>query len=417
VSPDPNWETFLGLGVALAIGFALGLQRERVHAKDGVRASGGVRTFSVLALLGATAALLPGSPWPVVAALVAATALLLVAYLRSPPQSVGLTTEALALLTVALGALSASGARGVAAVVGGVALILASQKGRLHGFAGRLTEEDETATVKFVALALIVFPFLPDRPFGPYDALNPYEIGLMVLLVAGISFVGYVLVKTMGPGRGLLLTGALGGLASSTATTVSFARRSRETPDLAPVLATATVVACSVLFPRVLLLVGLASPAFLPAVWPWLGAMALVAAIAATFGIVTLSRAKQVDVRIRNPFELGPALWFALLYAVVVFGARAVLAELGEKALYVVGAAGGVADVDAASLTAARLHASGNEVATAVLVRVVVLATAVNSLVKAGIALALGSPAYARRTVPALVATALAGGLAFVMAP
>lgn len=403
-------ETLLDLAVALGVGFVIGLQRERVQSKAGVRTAGGVRTFSVLALLGAVAARLPGSPWPVVAALVVVGGLILASYVRSPRSEVGLTTEALALLTVGLGALAASGERAVAAVVGGAALVLASTRRVLHGFAGRLTEEDEAATVKFVAVALLVLPFLPDRDLGPYGAFNPYDVGRMVVLVAGISFVGYVLVKTVGAARGLLLTGVLGGLASSTATTASLARRSRETPDLSPALATATVAACTVLFPRVLLLVAVASPALLAPLAVPVGIMAgtsLVLGLALALGA---RKDRHVDVTLRNPFELLPALWFAAFYAAAALVARAVIEWFGPAALYAVGAASGVADVDAVTLTAARLASSG-EAAAGVVVRVIVLAAIVNGLAKAAIAAWLGAGPYARRAAPVLVAASVAGGV------
>jgi uncharacterized membrane protein (DUF4010 family) len=406
-----DWETFLDLGVALAVGFALGLQRERVHAQTQRRSAGGVRTFPVVALVGAVSALLPGSPWPVLGGFLCVGALVFAAYLRSPPDERGITTEALALLTFAL---AASGQRAVAAVVGGAALVLASRRKALHGFAGRLTEEDEVATVKFVAVALLVFPFLPDADLGPYGALNPHDIGRMILLVAGVSFVGYVLVKTVGAHRGLLLTGVLGGLASTTATTASFARRSRETPDLSPALSTATIAACTVLFPRVLFLAAVASPGLLRPLAVPLGVMAAACLVPGAALALGARREREVEVTLRNPFELAPAFWFALFYAGAGLVARAVVSWFGPSALYAVGAASGVADVDAITLTAARLDAS-REAATDVLVRVIALAAIVNGLVKAGIAFSLGAPRYARRTASVLAGASLAGGVWWVL--
>jgi uncharacterized membrane protein (DUF4010 family) len=408
-----GWETFLDLGVALAVGFALGLQRERVHATTGRRAVGGVRTFPVLALVGAVSALLPGTPWPVLGAFLSVGALVLAGYLRSPPDERGITTEALALLTFGLGALSASGQRAVAAVVGGAALILASRRKALHGFAGKLTEEDEVATVKFVAVALLVFPFLPDRDLGPFGALNPHDIGRMILLVAGVSFVGYVLVKTVGAHRGLLLTGVLGGLASTTATTASFARRSKESPTLSPPLSTATIAANAVLFPRVLLLAAVASPALLRPLAVPLGVMAAACVLPGAVLALSASKHREVEVALRNPFELAPAFWFALFYAAARLVARAVIQWFGPAALYAVGAASGVADVDAITLTAAGLDKAG-EAPTAVVVRVIALAVIVNGLVKSGIALSLGSPAYGRRTAAILGASSAVGAGWFV---
>jgi uncharacterized membrane protein (DUF4010 family) len=410
-----EWPAFLDLGVALAIGFALGLQRERSHVGRRLEAAAGVRTFSILALLGGVSGLLPGSPWPVVAVLAVVGGLVLAAYLGSARGARGLTTEALALLTVALGALATSGRREVAAVVGGAALVLASMKGALHGLAGRLTDADEVATIKFVAVALLVLPFLPNRGYGPYEAVNPFEIGRMAVLVAGVSFVGYVLVKTVGPRAGLLLSGVLGGLASSTATTASLARRSRTEPELVAVLAAATVAACTVLYPRVLFLAAVTSAAFLPELALPVGAMAL--ASVAVGAVVTRgwrrrAAAGEPEATLRNPFHLAPALWFALLYGTVAFVARVLLAWLGAETLLAIAAVSGVVDVDAITLTMSGLHARG-EADDSVLAKAVVLAVAVNGVAKAALAASMGSRPFAWRTAPALLA-ASAVGIAWV---
>src|SRR5437762_5719782 len=256
----------LDFGVALAVGLLIGLQRERTFAQRGIEGAAGARTFPLVALLGATSWLLAGpaaTPWVPAAGLLAVGMLAVAAYRRgSKTAGVGLTTEVLLLLTFSLGAASLAGHRETVAIVGAAALVLTALKRRLHGFAGRLSDEDETAALKFVGVALLVVPFLPDEDMGPYGAINPHNIGLMVLLVAGISFIGYVAVKTAGAGKGLLLTGILGGLVSTTATTAAFARRSRETPELSKALAAGTLAACAVMFPRVLVLAAVGSPVF-----------------------------------------------------------------------------------------------------------------------------------------------------------
>jgi uncharacterized membrane protein (DUF4010 family) len=406
-----EWPAFLDLGVALAIGFVLGLQRERSRDRRRTEAAAGVRTFSLLALLGGVSGLLPGAPWPSVAALAVVGAFVLVAYLRAPRGARGLTTEVLAILTLVLGALATSGRREVAAVVGGAALVLASLKGPLHGLAGRLTDADETATIKFVAVALLVLPFLPDRGFGPHEAVNPFEIGRMAVLVAGVSFVGYVLVKTVGPRAGILLSGVLGGIASSTATTASLARRSRTEPALAPVLAAATVAACTVLFPRVLFLVSVTSAAFLPEVVPPVAAMGVVSisvGLLVARGRRGLAPSSDGEPTLRNPFELAPALWFALLYGAVAFAARVLLAWLGAQVLLGVAAASGIVDVDAIALTLSGLHAR-DAAETSTLARALVLALAVNGVAKSALAASMGSAKFAWRTVPALLAASAVG--------
>lgn len=408
---------YLDFGVALAVGLLLGLQRERTYARRGVEGIAGARTFPLVALLGGTCRLLDpdGSPgWVPAAGLVAIGLLAVAAYRRDARAGGhGLTTEVALLLTFALGAASVAGHRDVVAVVGAAALVLAALKERLHGFAGRLSNEDEVAAIKFVSVALLIVPFLPDVDVGPFGALNPRDIGIRVVLVAGISFCGYVAVKTAGAGRGLLMTGLLGGLVSTTATTAAFARRSRETPELSRALAAGTLASCTVMFPRVMVLAAFGSVAFGSVVAPQLVAMTAVAVVAGTAGLLAMRRAGRVDVPLKNPFELAPAVWFAILYSAVVLGAKFAQSWFGDAGLVVAGALAGTTDVDAITLSASRLHATGG--VPGVLAHVVVVAAVSNSIVKSGIAYALGSRDFARRVAGGLLATALAGIVTIVV--
>lgn len=419
--PPPLAQSLTGgdaaaLGVALAVGLLLGLQRERSQRATGRRGPAGARTFPIVSLLGAVAALLEGGHpgWLTVAGFLAVAALTAAAYVRTSRDgaAVGLTTEVLLLLAYVLGAAAGAGRVEEATVVGAVALLLVSLKDRLHAFAGRLTPEDETAFLKFVAVALLALPLLPDVDVGPYGALNAADVGRMVVLVAGVSFVGYVAVKTVGADRGLLVTGLLGGLVSTTATTVAFARRSREHDALSGPLASGAVAGCAVLYPRVVALVAVVSPAFALRVVPWLAPMAAVTLVAALPGLLAARRGATADVPLRNPFELAPALWFALLYALVVLVARAAHETLGSAGLYVAGALAGTTDLDAIALTAARLVGDGSDAPQ----RVVVVAAVANAAVKAALAWTLGSRAYGRRVAVGLLGSAAAGLLTLLVA-
>lgn len=399
------------LGVALAIGLLLGLQRERSQRATGKRGPAGARTFPIVALLGALAVLAGGGEpgWLAAVGFLGVAALTTAAYVRASRDegAVGLTTEVLLLLAYVLGAVAAAGQREAATVVGAAALVLVSLKDRLHTFAGRLSDEDEAAVLKFVAVALLVVPLLPDRAMGPFDAVNLAEVGKMVVLVAGISFLGYVAVKTVGVGRGFLVTGLFGGIASTTATTAAFARRSREAEALAVPLSAGTLLGCSVLYPRIVVLVALVSPAFATRLIPWFLPMAAVTLAAAVPGLLATRRGGTADVPLQNPFELKPALWFAGIYAVIVVVAKAAHAWFGSAGLYVAGAIAGTTDMDAISITAARL--SGGAGTGDALFRVVVLAAVTNALVKAGIAWTTGSRPFARRVAVGLLGSAAAG--------
>lgn len=405
-----------GLGVALAIGLLFGLQRERSQRISGRRGLAGARTFPIVALLGAVCVALGGGEVGAltVAGFCAVALLTAVGYWRtsSDERGVGLTTEALLLLAYVLGAGAAAGHEKLVTVVGAAAFVLVGLKERLHGFAGRLTDEDEVAFLKFVAVALLVLPLLPDQDVGPFGALNAYDVGKMVVLVAAVSFVGYVAVKVVGPGHGLLVTGLLGGLASSTATTAAFARRSRETPELSAPLAAGAVCACGVSFPRILVLAAVVSPAFAERLWPALLPMALGSAAAAVPGLLA-ARKTSTDVPLKNPFELAPAVWFAALYAVVVLVARAARAWLGDAGLLVAGALAGTTDMDAITLSVARIFGTGGD--GAALVRAVVVAAVANALVKTGIAWTVGTREYGRRVAFGLLGSAALGLLGLLL--
>lgn len=405
---------YTDLGVALAIGLLLGLQRERSYAGHGAPGPAGARTFPIVALLGGLSVLVD-APGAVVAGLIAVALLTVAGYLRSSktPDTIGLTTEVLLLLTYVLGAVAVSGKRELASIVGAAALVLTAMKGRLHGLAGKLTDEDENATIKMVAIALLVVPLLPDRDMGPFQALNPREIGWMVLLVAGISFVGYVVVKTAGTGKGIFLTGILGGLVSSTATTVAFARRSKEAPPLSAAFAASALAACTVVYPRLLVVVTIVSPEFAKVLWPYLTVIAIATLGPAVLGLMALRRAPKADVPLRNPFELGPAIVFALIFAAVGVAAKAAQHWFGQTGLYVTGALAGTTDLDAITLTAARLF--GTEADPKSLAKTVAIAAIVNATVKAGIAWTAGAADFGRRVAAGLLLSVVAGGAAFFL--
>ena len=410
----------LRFAVALGIGLLLGIERE--HARDeSEQTFGGVRTFALITLFGAVAAFLQdelGREWLALAIFVAVAALIVVSYaVTAAAGSVGMTTEVTALLAFVLGGLCGWGELGVASAAAVASLLLLALKDSLHRLAERLEAADVYATVKFALISVIVLPLLPDETFGPapFDAINPYKIWLMVVLIAGLNFVGYLLVKVLGSEHGIGLTGVLGGLVSSTAVTLSFSQRSRQEPAHSHAFALAIVIAWTIMFVRVVVMTGLVAPVLASSLGVAMGVMIAVGlAICFVLWRRSRSQASGSVATGANPFELGEAVKFGLLFGFVTVAAKAAQVYLGEAGLYLAGAVAGLTDVDAIALSMANLAASSPE-STSVAARTVVIAVLSNTFAKTAMAVTIGAPAL-RRTL--LVATgcllvAAAGAIVF----
>ena len=244
---------FVRFGAALAMGLLIGVDRER--AQSGKFA--GVRTFPLIALVGCLAAMLSdtASAWCFPVAFLVVGAFVLRSYvLTGSAIQPGITTEMSALIAFLLGGLTWWGSIGLAAALAVVTVLLLSSKRPLERLARRIGRVEIVAAVQFGVITLIVLPVLPNRAFGPLQVLNPYQIWLMVVLIVGVNLVGYLLVRRFGSRQGYTVAGLLGGLVSSTAAALGFSRRSREQPDLAGPLALAIVIACSIMFLRVLVI-------------------------------------------------------------------------------------------------------------------------------------------------------------------
>ena len=412
-------DALVALAVAVAAGGLIGAEREQAH---GAHASdfGGVRTFPLLAIVGVLAGFLRPvlGAWFVGALLVAVVVALAIAQVRSAGDDIGVSSEIAAIVTFGLGVMSATPelmpdpsryllVAGIAAVT----MALLALKRPLHGFIAKVSSDDVYATVKFVLLALVVLPLLPNRAYGPFDVLNPRKIGLMIVLVAGVSFAGYVAARLVGSRRGLLVAGLLGGLVSSTALTVALAGRAKEDARLAPLSAVGIMAGCATMFPRVVLIAAVVDPRLLVALAPSFGAMAAVAYGAAFRAYSKSSREKEhPDVEFRNPFELREALQFGLLYAAILFVARAAQHYVGTAGVYVSAALAGLADVDAITLSLADLHRAGSLSGAAA--PAITLAALVNTLTKATIATVLGGKALGRGVLPGLLLAVTLGVLA-----
>lgn len=398
------FEPHLSLLTALAVGLLVGLEREQTKRETGGASVGGIRTYPIFALVGGIAMLLEtASIWLPLVALAGVVVLLAIAYAGDVRKGVdvGLTTEASVLATYLLGALATS--RGVVepmaerlllvAALGITLTFLLSAKQRLHGIVAKISRDDLLSTIKFLIAAAIVLPMLPREDMGPLDALNPFGVGLMVVLISGLSFLGYVAMRLYGQRRGVLLSAAIGGLASSTAVTIAFSNRTKQNPELAPVAAGAIAIASTIMIARVGVLVGLINPSLLSLlVFPLVGA-GIGAMLGGLVGYHGTQDAADQPLEVKNPFELGNAIRFGIAFALIALATKAARHYLGNQGLFIAAGVAGLTDVDAVSLSTARLSGP-HDIAAAIAILIAVVA---NTVVKSSIALAIGGRRLGKR--------------------
>jgi uncharacterized membrane protein (DUF4010 family) len=405
-------------GAALGLGLLLGLERER--KRDAELLFGGIRTFALIALLGALGAFMErelNQGWLILAAFVASSALVIVSYATTAARGeLGITTEVTALLAFIVGALCGWEQVGVASVATVVCLLLLTLKDFLHGLARRVELPDVEATLQFAVISVIILPLLPNETFGPVpvDVINPYKIWLMVVLIAGLNFLGYLLVKVLGGEHGIVLTGILGGLVSSTAVTLSFSQRSRREPAMSTAFVLAIVVAWTIMFIRVVVMVGVVNNALGRELALGLGWLAATGLLVSLF-LWRRSKSRETGVVSAgaNPFELSEAIKFGLLFGVVIVVAKAAEVYLGATGLYLAGAVAGLTDVDAISLSMANLATASPE-SLKIAERTIIIAVVSNTLVKTAMAAFMGAPALRRTIISValiLLGAAVAGSL------
>ena len=409
----------LRFGAALGLGLLLGFERER--KRDAELLFGGVRTFALIALLGALGAFVErqmGQSWLIIAAFIAVAALVVMSYATTAARGeLGITTEISALLAFIVGALCGWDNVGLASVATVVCLLLLTLKDFLHRMARRVEPADVEATLTFAVISVIILPLLPNQTFGPppIDVINPYKIWLMVVLIAGLNFLGYVLVKALGNEHGVVLTGILGGLVSSTAVTLSFSERSRREPEMSKAFVLAIIVAWTIMFVRVVVIVGVVNIALasgLALALGWMAAAGLVVSL--NLWRQTKTRETGVVTAGANPFELSEAIKFGLLFGVVMVLARVAESYLGATGLYLAGAVAGLTDVDAISLSMANLSLISADSLT-IAERTIVIAVISNTLVKSGIGLFLGAPPLRGKMLCATLIISAAGAVGIVL--
>jgi uncharacterized membrane protein (DUF4010 family) len=386
----------MNLAIALGLGLLVGLQKERAQSP-----LAGLRTFALVTLAGAVAALVGGATtwWVIVGGLLAIASLMVAGNLvlmRGEGTDPGQTTEVAVVLMFLVGALVVTGPREVAIMLGATTAVLLHMREELRTWVDRLSDRDVRAIMQFVVVSLVILPILPDRTYGPYDVLNPRQVWWMVVLIVGLNLAGYGAFRLFGARAGTALAGVLGGVISSTATTLSYARQTKIDPDRTGTAVVVVWIASGVVFVRLLLEIGAVAPGFLPtAAGPLLIMLALFTLVALAIWR-SAAQPGELPLEPGNPSELKPAILFGVLYAVVLFLVAAGQDLLGDAGLYVAAAVSGLTDVDAITLSTSQLVAS-ERLDPNTGWRLILLAILSNLVFKLVMAASLGSRAFGRR--------------------
>jgi len=406
-------DSYIDLAIALGIGLLVGLQKERSDSPVA-----GLRTFALVSVFGAVSALISetAGPWVVVAGLLAVTTFTVMGNLmsmRGGSIDPGQTTEVAIVLTFLLGALVVIGPREGAIVLGAIVAVLLHLRDELKGWVARLSDRDVRAMMQFVVISLVVLPVLPDETYGPYDVLNPREIWWMVVLIVGLNLIGYGAFRLLGARAGTTLAGILGGVVSSTATTMSYARLAKSQEDMSRPAAAIIWIASGVVFARVLVEIAAVAPGFLATAAGPMAIMLLVFFVGAALMWRASAKTAASPLRPTNPSEMKPAMLFAALYAGVLLVVAAAQDMLGDAGLFAAAAVSGLTDMDAITLTTSQL-VSRQTIDPDTGWRLILVGAMSNLLFKFALAASLGSRAIAAR-LALLFTIAIAAGAALIV--
>lgn len=351
---------FHQLIISLILGLLVGLQRQWAESP-----LAGIRTFSLIALLGTTCALLAElyGGWVIALGFLGTITAMIVGHISkknrtTPQEHSGLVTEFAMLLMFTSGVLVRVGPIWLAATLAGILAVILQAKIELHSLASRFIEKEIKAIMQFVLVSLVIFPIVPNQTYGPFDVLNPHNIWLMVVFIVAISLAGYIIYNFFGERAGLLLGGILGGVISSTATTMTYSRRSKELVKSVPQNALLILIAWTVLYVRVFFEIMVAAPQFKDAFVP-IGIMFLVSILSTIWLWRRADKSHKGMPQQNNPTELSTALTFGLLYSGVLLATAFSKQYFGSNGLTVVAILSGVTDVDAITLSTAQLVETG----------------------------------------------------------
>ncbi|MBI4662049.1 MAG: MgtC/SapB family protein [Verrucomicrobia bacterium] len=405
-----NGDVALGFLYAAAVGFLAGRTREQ---DDDPTPKPGLRDFVILALLGALCAQIEAVGLTIVL-MVAASAVMLVMRIQYP-QRTGITTELAALMTFLLGYLCLTKARVIGISMGIILAVLLTTKEQVHRFALQTISGREYGdTLKFLALIFVIYPLLPKGGFGPFHFFEPQKIWLFVILVAAVSYVGYFLTKFLDPGKGITVTAIVGGLASTTAYTGGVSKVVAESPQTALPMAGAALLANSIQYPRLLLIIALINPTLFQAALVPLWCMMIAGLIAAAVLVRSSGQraAQQTAGGFKNPLTLGPALKFGVVFTAILLLTRAGKVFFGQSGQLITSSVGGLIDTDAVLLSLTDFFAK-NETTAHDAVLGIILAAAANAVLKSVLAYFSRQPAFYFRLMAGFAFIAATGLLVF----
>lgn len=406
----------LKLVIALAIGTLIGIERERKTKETDFA---GVRTFILIALLGILSAYLSTQfSFFVLIAFIGLSILVGLSYWVSTRNNgdVGLTTEIAALLTFSLGVLCFWGdGYKLASILAILITTLLALKPSLHKLAHKISEKEMIDTLKFLIVAFVILPLLPDQTMGPWGVFNPYQVWLMVVFISGISYAGYIAMRFVGPERGVGITGVIGGLVSSTAVVTAMAARVKESETIMKAAVFAAVVASSMMFLRIFFEVMVINPAIAPLLAAPMLIMGILGILLGVW-VWRSSTIKEMDseVKLENPFSLKPALIFGALFIAILFLSKIANIYFGSQGVYITSIISGVADVDAITISMALLAGNSTLSATTA-VTAITLASISNTVIKFGIAILLGTRRFGKNVGVLFAIIIAAGVLAIIL--
>ncbi|ACY51128.1 membrane protein [Vibrio antiquarius] len=404
--------------IALLLGAIVGTQRGWVmrNSVEGSRVAG-IRTFSLVGLLGGLVGILANiySPLLIGFALIALVILTCIAFVIQQKKSgdVSITGVVSIMVVFVLGNLAVSGEAVLAAAAAVITAVVLDNKRELHQALQKLQEYELDAALRLLLISIVMLPLLPNQSYGPWNALNPYEIWWMVVLIASISFVGYFAIKIGGAKRGILFTSVFAGLSSSTALTLQFSHLSREQASISPLLASGILLSCGTMFPRLLIVLSVINPQLVKLLWPIVMAM-MVALYIPAWWIWRKSEVEQIEQSNKqtNPLALQSALFFGLVLAVIMLLAHALSDWFGNAGVLILSALSGITDVDAISLTLGRQSTKTLSVTTAALG--ILIAASVNTIVKMGMVIAIGDKKLWHRIAPVMTGCVVVGAGVFM---